>query len=103
MEFMLLFLDREGMPAATPEGMAEMGRFAQDLAHQRKLRRGAPLASESDRAHVRVRDGKTLVTEGPFAETKEVLGGFWIIDVAGREEALDIAGRCPHARHGVVE
>jgi hypothetical protein len=103
MEFMLLFLAREGPPGAEPEGMAEMTRFAQALARGGKLRRGAPLAAESDRAHVRVREGKALVSDGPFTETKEAVGGFWIVDVADREEAIAVAGRCPHARHGVVE
>jgi len=103
MEFMLLFLDREGAPPPEPAGMAEMTRFAEELARQGKLRRGAPLAPESARAVVRVRDGKPLVTDGPFSETKEVLGGFWVIDVADRAEAIDIAGRCPHARYATVE
>ncbi len=103
MQFLLLFLQREGAPTADPDGMAEMKRFAEHLARGGKLRRGAPLAGESDRAHVRVRDGRAFVTDGPFAETKEVVGGFWIIDVGDRDEAIEIAGRCPHARHGVVE
>jgi len=99
MEFMLLFMQQSGAPG----GMAEMKRFAGELASQRKLRRGAPLVADSAAARVRVRDGKAFVSDGPFAETKEVVGGFWIIEVASREEAIGIARRCPHARHGVVE
>jgi hypothetical protein len=102
MEFMLSFLMREGAPEPQPSEKSEMGRFAQELARQGKLRRGAPLAAESEAAHVRQLDGRACVTDGPFPETKEILGGFWIIDVADRAEAIDIAGRTPHARDGVV-
>jgi hypothetical protein len=101
MEFMLLFLERTDAPSGDPGGMAEMTRFVEGLARERKLRRGAPLAGAADR--VRVRGGKALVTDGPFAETKEIVAGFWIIDVADRGEAVDIARRCPHGRDGVVE
>lgn len=103
MEFMLLFSVPWDAPAPEPREFAAMGRFAGELARQGKLRRGAPLSGESPRARVRVRDGKAFVSDGPFAESKEVLGGFWIIDVADRAEAIEIAGRCPHARRGTVE
>jgi hypothetical protein len=102
MEFLLLFLDREGAPSGDPAGMAEMGQLAQELARQKKLRRGAPLAAATHRKHVRVRGKKPLVSDGPFAESKEVVAGFWIVDVANREEAIAIAARAPHARHGIV-
>ncbi len=101
MEFMLLFKAREDAPAPERAGMAEMGKFAGELAGQRKLRRGAPLGPTG--AWVRVRDGKALVTDGPFAESKEVVGGFWVIEAADRAEAIEIARRCPHARGGTVE
>jgi hypothetical protein len=100
---MLLFVEERGAPRAGPDRLAEMGKFAGELASQGRLRLGAPLRAESEAARIQVRAGKPIVTDGPFAESKEVLGGFWIIDVAGREEALEIARRCPHARHGIVE
>jgi hypothetical protein len=103
MEFLLLFTAPTGSPEPTPVGMAEMGRFSAELARQGKLRRGAPLASPSSSAWVRVRDGRVTVSDGPFAETKELVGGFWVIEAASREEALDIASRTPHASHAVVE
>ncbi len=103
MEFMILFLDRKGAPSGTPDDLAAMKKFASDVASQGKLRRGARLNPEPGGARVRVRNGQRVVTDGPFAESKEVLGGFWIVDVASRDEALDIARRCPHARHGIVE
>jgi len=101
-EFLLLFTEREGDPEE-PNGFALMNRFARELADQKKLRRGAPLAPESEAARVRVRDGKAVASDGPFAESREVVGGFWIVDVADRAEAIDIARRSPHARYGTVE
>jgi len=103
MEFMLLFMERAGAAPPDPDRFAEMNEFVSDLARQGKLRRGAPLVPASAAARVRVRDGETLVTDGPFAEVKEVVAGFWILEAASREEAIEIARRCPHASHGVVE
>ncbi len=110
MEFMLLFNDRKRAPAGKPGGMDELNKFAGELASQGKLRRAAPLGPESTGARVRVRDGKPIVSDGPFAESKEVVGGFWILEATSREEAIEIARRAfeigeprPAARHGVVE
>jgi hypothetical protein len=103
MEFLLWFTDRKDAPAPEPDRFAEMKEFAGELASQGKLRRGAPLRPESAAARVRVRDGKVFVSDGPFAESKEVVGGFWIVEVASREEAIEIARRTPHARQGSVE
>jgi hypothetical protein len=52
---------------------------------------------------VRVREGKRLVTDGPFAETREQLGGFFMVEARNLDEAIDIAGRIPGARKGTVE
>ena len=101
MEFLLVFTDWEDAPEPDADDMAPMGRFAAELARQGKLRRGAPLAVAG--ASVRVGDGRAIVVDGPFAESKEVIGGFWVIEAASREEALEIAGRTPHAHHGTVE
>jgi hypothetical protein len=106
-EFVLLFMERRAAPMADARGFAAMSRFASELASQGKLRRGAPLTAESEGARVRVRkrgdEHEASVVDGPFVETKEVIGGFWIVDVASRAEAIDIARRCPHACHGTVE
>jgi len=64
---------------------------------------GNPLLPSSSATSVRVRDGKRLVTDGPYAETREQLGGYILIDVADLDEALAIAERVPLARNGVVE
>lgn len=62
-----------------------------------------PLQSATTAAIVRVRDGRTTVTDGPFVETKEQIGGFFLIDVASREEALQVAATWPSARLGSIE
>ena len=63
----------------------------------------APLQEVATATSVRVRDGKRTVTDGPFAETREVLGGFHLIDVDSLDEAVEIASRHPGARVGTVE
>jgi hypothetical protein len=63
----------------------------------------APLHPTSETTCVRVRNGKPLVTDGPFAETREQLGGYFLIDAKDRDEALSIAARIPGARIGTVE
>ncbi len=64
---------------------------------------GSPLYPSSSATSVRVRDGKRLVTDGPFAETREQLGGYMLIDVKDLDEAIAIAGRIPLARTSTVE
>lgn len=64
---------------------------------------GEPLQPVSTATTVRVRDGKTLVTDGPFAETKEQLGGFYILDCKDLDEAIDLATRIPEAAFGSIE
>jgi hypothetical protein len=63
----------------------------------------APLHATSLAASVRVREGRSMVTDGPFAETHEQLGGFFMVDVASADEAMEIAKRIPGARWGTVE
>jgi hypothetical protein len=63
----------------------------------------SPLQSVSTATSVRVREGKRLVTDGPFAETREQLGGFFMIEAKNLDEAIDIAGRIPGARKGTIE
>jgi hypothetical protein len=63
----------------------------------------SPLQPVSTATTVQVRDGKRLVTDGPFAETREQLGGFFMVDAKNLDEAIDIAGLIPGARKGTVE
>ena len=81
----------------------EMGRFAGELAAKGKIRGGAPLYPEGEGARVRRTGRNTVVTDGPFSETKEVIGGFFMIEAADLAEAVEIAKRCPHLANGYVE
>lgn len=63
----------------------------------------SPLQPVSTATSVQVRDGKRLVTDGPFAETREQLGGYYMVEAKDLDEAIDIAGRIPGARKGTVE
>jgi hypothetical protein len=106
MEFVLLFTQPKGAPAPDPAslaaGRAEMRKLARELSDKKILKCGAPLAHDAVAATVRVRGAKPLVIDGPFAESKELIAGSWVIEVADREEAIEIAKRCPHARHAPV-
>jgi hypothetical protein len=64
---------------------------------------GSELAATADATTVRVRDGETLVTDGPYAEVKEALGGYYLLECATIEDALDWAARIPGAEHGSIE
>ena len=83
--------------------IAEYLRFTDDLRHTGNHVSDAPLASTSTSTTVRVRNGKTVLTDGPFAETKEQLGGFYIVEAANADEAIALAARLPGARWGSVE
>lgn len=108
MKYMLLCYDDEkyweeageaGMKAA----MEEVFGILDDLKAKGQLVDCAPLQPATVGANVQVRDGKRLVTDGPFAETREVLGGYYVIDVDNLDEAIRIAARHPGARVGAVE
>jgi hypothetical protein len=82
-------------------------RESTDLAHQLKAAGvylgASPLQPVATATSVRVRDGKRLRTDGPFAETREQLGGYFLVDTKSLDEAVEIAGRLPGARVGTVE
>jgi hypothetical protein len=64
---------------------------------------GDPLQPTSTATSVRAADGKPVVTDGPFAETKEQLGGYYLLDVANVDEAIEAGSRCPGATYGTIE
>ena len=74
-----------------------------ELHKQGKYLGASPLHPVATATSVRVREGRRQVTDGPFAETREQLGGFFLIDAANLDEAIDIAGRLPGAKKGTVE
>jgi hypothetical protein len=77
--------------------------FARDAEAAGVLAGGDELAPTRDATTVRVRSGETLVTDGPYAEVKEALGGYFLVECESMDEALDWAARIPGAEHGAVE
>jgi hypothetical protein len=105
MRYMLLiYLDEQALDEAKrAECYVESAQLAQDLHAKGQYLATAPLQPTSTATSVRVRNGKRLVTDGPFAETREQLGGYFLIDANDLDEAIGIAGRIPGARTGTVE
>jgi hypothetical protein len=81
----------------------EYGEWVKTMADRGVLQGGERLRPTSDATTVRVRDGETLSTDGPFIETKEQLGGYFLVDCKDLDEAIEVAARLPGARTGSVE
>ena len=105
MKYMLLvYLDEHVLSEAEREHCyVESAQLAQDLNVSGQYLDASPLHPVAMATSVRVRDGKRLVTDGPFAETREQLGGYYLVEAANLDEALRIAERIPPARFGTVE
>lgn len=105
MKYMLLIYgDENALSQEEREACyGESSKVAHDIASLGKFFGASPLQHTSTARSVRVRDGKRLVTDGPFAETHEQLGGFFMVDAANEEEALEFAARIPGAKFGTVE
>ncbi len=105
MRYMLLIYHDEGALSETErqECYLESTQLAQELHSNGQYLAANPLHPTSTATSVRVRDGNRLVTDGPFAETREQLGGYFLIDVKNLDEAMGIAARIPMARKGTVE
>ena len=105
MKYMLLIYLDEQTPNETEREQCyqESARFAQQLDAQGQYLAAAPLYPSSTATSVRLRGGKPLVTDGPFAETREQLGGYFLIEARALDEAIGIAARIPAGRWGTVE
>jgi hypothetical protein len=105
MKYMLLIYMGQNATSETDREhcYAESTQLAHDLKASGQYLAAAPLHPVSTATSVRVRNGKPLVTDGPFAETREQLGGYFLIDVGNLDEAIGIAARIPGARVGTVE
>jgi hypothetical protein len=103
----LIYADEAGWDALSDEERAaqleEYGTFSAWLREGDRYRAGDQLADTAQATTIRVRDGQTLVTDGPFAETKEQLGGYYIIECDHLDQAIEAASRVPSARTGSVE
>ncbi len=105
MKYMMLvyFEERELEEQEREDCYAESKQLTHDLNASGHYIAAAPLYPTATATSVRVRDGKRLVTDGPFAETREQLGGYYLIDAANLDEAIEIAARIPGARWGTIE
>ena len=105
MKYMLLvYLDEQVMSETEREQCyVNSAQLAQEIHSNGQYLDAAPLHPISTATSVRVREGKRLVTDGPFAETREQLGGYYLIDARNLDEAITIAERIPGARWGTIE
>jgi hypothetical protein len=107
MQYMLLiYADPQAQPSTEAEGDALYGEYAaytEDIQKRGAMVGGSALARPTSATTVRVRNGNRVVTDGPFAETKEWLGGYYLIEVASLDQALEAAAMCPAAKYGSVE
>lgn len=108
MRYMLIIhVDEAGWPRLTPEqqrdGVAAYAAFTEALVQEGALVGSGRLQPSEGGRTVRVKDGRRQILDGPFAETKEVIGGYFLIEASDMNAAVDWAARCPAAGHGAVE
>jgi hypothetical protein len=104
---LLICADEKAGEARSPEeGQASLNEylaFGDEMTKRGVLQGGARLRPTTDATTVRVRDGEVLTSDGPFAETKEQMGGFYLVDCKDLDEAIDVASKIPGARTGTIE
>ncbi len=106
MKYMLLiYLDEKGRPSEAEQQKCyvESAQYAHKLHASGKFLASAPLHPTSTATSVRQQDGRPLVTDGPFAETREQLGGYFLVNAKDLDEAIRIASEIPAGRFGTVE
>ncbi|HLZ02231.1 MAG TPA: YciI family protein [Bradyrhizobium sp.] len=105
MQYLLMIYSNEAEyakmnPATSQKVSAEFEAFTKDIIQSGNFKAGDRLRPTSTATTVRVKDGKVITTDGPFAETREQLGGYYLIEAKDLDAALGIAARIPSARHG---
>jgi len=104
---LLICNDESAIEALSPEehaaALAEYVAFGEEMGRRGILQGGERLRRTTDATTVQVRDGEVLVADGPFAETKEQVGGYYLVDCRDLDEAIEVASRIPGARHGTIE
>jgi hypothetical protein len=108
MHYLLLIYENEGNWAKRPEAeksqiFGEYHALTASIKKSGNYKAGEALQPTSTATTVRVRDGKAMLTDGPFAETREQLGGFYMIEAKDLDEAIALAARIPTAQHGSIE
>jgi hypothetical protein len=104
---LLICTDESSMEARSAEeasaSLNEYVAFGDEMGKRGVLQGGERLRPTTDATTVRVRDGEVLTSDGPFAETKEQMGGFFLVDCKDLDEAIDVASKIPGARIGTIE
>jgi len=100
---LLIYIAESEERMGDPAEHAAYGAFTQDIVQKGQFKAGDALQPVATATTVRVRDGKTLTTDGPFAETREQLGGYYLIEAKDLDEATGIAARIPGAKRGSIE
>lgn len=108
MSYMLLIVEPQGQRAERSEAEGRelydrMLRFSEELKARGLLKISQSLRTDAQGVRVQVRGGKATLLDGPFAETKEMVGGFFLLDCESREQAVAIAAECPAAEWATVE
>ena len=105
MTYMLLvYLDEQALSESERmKCYGDSAQLAQDLQKSGQFVDASPLQPTSTATSIRIREGKRLVTDGPFAETREQLGGYFMVEAKDLDEAISIAARVPMARVGTIE
>src|SRR5690348_2769592 len=106
MEYMLVLYEDPELISSEEErkeAVQRVGEYAMSLVSDGTLKGGAPLHPVSEAKRVRTRNGQQRILDGPFAEAKEVMAGYFIIEAPSIESATQIAARCPNAEFGSVE
>jgi hypothetical protein len=103
MQYLLLIYSNEQTTPSSPEIMQEYMGLGADLRAKGQYLSADRLQDVATATTVRVKDGKTITTDGPFAETREQLGGYYLVEAKDLDEAVGIAARIPAARWGSVE
>ena len=108
MRYALLICDEEKRQAEMSEDeaaaqMAAYAAFGEEMTKRGVLKDGARLRPTSDATTVQVRNGDVLTSDGPFAETKEQIGGYYLVDCNDLDEAIEVAAKIPTARNGTIE
>jgi hypothetical protein len=104
---MLICVEEKWLDSLTDEEGAAMlaryGEFTTEMGTRGALQGGERLRPTTTATTVRVRDGEVLTSDGPFAETKEQVGGYFIVDADDLDDAIDVASKIPGAAHGSIE
>jgi hypothetical protein len=108
MQYLLLIYANEAEmasrdPAALKSTMADYVEFTKGIVQAGQFKAGDRLKPTSTASTVRVRNGQVTTTDGPFAETREQLGGYYLIDAKNLDDAIAVAARIPGAKHGSIE